>query len=274
MNRQDQKKHQQALKLLEKDVLTYDEKYFILENFHEAGSCNNRVNGAHFTPLGLANDFCLEIGYERVIDLCAGIGVLSFIYYHLYGHDTKPEITCIELNPHYVEVGKKILPEATWICGDVLDPALIETLGHFDMAYSNPPFGKSIKSPFSTPRYRGGEFEYKVMDVASDLADCGAFIIPQRSAPFRYSGAHCFQDLRNVRINDPVHYSGSALKKYTPFNKDTDINLEMGVGVDCDFHQDQWRDVSISVEIVNADFVDTREARKTPNFGLFAHTAA
>jgi len=26
-----------------------------------------------------------------------------------------PEITCVEFNPQYVEVGKKLLPEANWI---------------------------------------------------------------------------------------------------------------------------------------------------------------
>lgn len=52
------------------------------------------------------------------------------------------DITCVELNPHYVEVGKKVVPEATWICADVLDPFLPDLLGQFDFA-----IGKSAVWP-------------------------------------------------------------------------------------------------------------------------------
>jgi hypothetical protein len=34
----------------------------------------------------------------------------------------------------------------------------------------------------------GGEFEYAVIDVASDIANLGVFLIPQGFAPFSYSG--------------------------------------------------------------------------------------
>lgn len=56
--------------------------------------------------------------------LCAGIGVLSYAAQLECSDRSRcyADITCVELNPHYVEVGKKVVPEATWICADVLDP--------------------------------------------------------------------------------------------------------------------------------------------------------
>ena len=80
-----------------------------------------------------------------MIDLCAGIGILSFSYFHGIYHGVNPEITCVEINPDFVAIGKKLLPEANWICGDITDPDFIASLGSFDFAYGNHPFCR-IKS--------------------------------------------------------------------------------------------------------------------------------
>ena len=53
----------------------------------------------------------------NIIDLCADIGILS-LYAH---HHKKCNGTCVELNPEYVRVGKKLLPEATWINASIFD---------------------------------------------------------------------------------------------------------------------------------------------------------
>ncbi|WP_339150072.1 hypothetical protein, partial [Pseudoalteromonas galatheae] len=47
-------KHEQALSLLRKEFITYEEKEFIFANFHEGASNNNGKAGAFFTPLELA----------------------------------------------------------------------------------------------------------------------------------------------------------------------------------------------------------------------------
>jgi len=68
----------------------------------------NGACGAHFTPAGLARDFAIDAGGgRRVIDLCAGIGGLGF-WLDLDGR--AGELVCVEVNPAYVEVGRKILP--------------------------------------------------------------------------------------------------------------------------------------------------------------------
>lgn len=141
--------HDQAVCLLQKEHLSHEDKLFIFENFREDAEHINSKSGAFFTPFGLANDFTLQIPCLygktiRIIDLCAGIGVLSYAAQLECSDRSRcyADITCVELNPHYVEVGKKVVPEATWICADVLDPFLPDLLGQFDFAIANPPFGR------------------------------------------------------------------------------------------------------------------------------------
>src|SRR5262245_26291139 len=118
------KAHAQAEELLRKDVLTYDEKVFVLDNWHEGASHINGSAGACFTPTGLARDFAIDACSGRTIDLCAGIGGLAFhvfwrSYYARERSEPLAEIVCIERNPSSVEIGRKVLPEAKWICADV-----------------------------------------------------------------------------------------------------------------------------------------------------------
>lgn len=238
------KLHQQACALLEKDRLTEDDKWFVYENWQESAKHINSLAGAFFTPTGLARDFALEIAGGPIIDLCAGIGVLSFMAYHYAHHEKKPRMVCVEKNPDYVAVGKKLLPEAEWICGDVFD---LPDLGRFGTAISNPPFGAVSKSG-KGPRYTGSEFEYAVIDIASDLADYGAFIIPQNSAPFEYSGKQ--------------NHSIVETEKTKKFFDQTNIYLRAGCGIDCEYHRDGWHFTAPAVEVAVCDFEEVRAARK------------
>jgi len=229
--------HRQACDLLEKENLTFDEKWFVLEHWNEGANHVNGSAGAFFTPVELAADFRLEVSGDTVIDLCAGIGTLAFMYYHLPHHDTPPQITCIDINPAYVEVGKKILPEATWICGDVHEVA--PTLGRFHCAISNPPFGRTVKAS-AGHGYTGAEFEYSVIALASKIADFGSFILPQQSAGFVYSGAR--------------YYERRNPQKYKRFAEDTGIHLDAGCGIDTTVHRDGWKTAAPACEVVCCEF--------------------
>jgi hypothetical protein len=252
LSKAEAKAHAHACELLKKDVLTYEDKWFILENWQESANHVNSVAGAFFTPPDLASDFALEVTGPNVIDLCAGIGCLSFVTFNKFEWEPekRPNFTCVEINPDYIAVGKKILPEATWIQADVFE--LPANIGHFDCAISNPPFG-AAKATGSAPRYTGRDFEYRVIDIASDLADYGAFIIPQMSAPFAYSG----QQYLKRRDGSDLPKSD----KWEKFYEQTKIEMDIGVGVDCSFHRDQWKGVAPAVEIVCADFTEARKAR-------------
>lgn len=239
--------HEAALRLLEKESLSHEEILSVFENYREDAEHINSKSGAYFTPFGLANDFTLQVPYQyertiKIIDLCAGIGVLSYAA-SLESNDRNrcyADITCIEINPAYVEVGKKLLPRAKWICGDALDPELLKSLGQFDFAMANPPFGNT-SSPHRGA-YISGAFEYMVIEAAARIADQGAFIVPQMSAPFRYSGTPDHQWLKEGRARD--------------FEKKTGIELEFNAGIDTAVHKDKWHGVSPVCEIVCCDFTE------------------
>ncbi|WP_313683897.1 hypothetical protein [Pantoea sp.] len=94
LTKQQSKLHQQVMDLVHSDkVLTFEEKEFILQNYQGDGIGGT---GAFFTPEGLAWDFTIDSGSTgSCLELCAGIGRLSFCQYHRH----KPEhVTCVELN--------------------------------------------------------------------------------------------------------------------------------------------------------------------------------
>lgn len=226
--------HNKIKDLLYSDkALTWDEKEFMLEHYHEGATSINSEAGAFFTPHGLARDFTLDVGGGKLIDMCAGIGKLSFwkLTYDQYQKTIK-DLICVELNPQYVELGKRIVPEATWIQGDVLS---VDLPDDFDWAYSNPPFG-NIKTSEWSGKYKGSNFEYKVIERASQIAKNGSFILPSGSCNFKYSGAHYFDWIERP--------------KYKTFNKQTGIEFHAGVGIDTSVYKNDWKGVSVICESV------------------------
>lgn len=233
------KAHQQAEDLLLKDRLTDDEREFVLDNWQESARHVNSAAGAFFTPSGLARDTSIYTsGADTIIDLCAGIGALSL--WAWWTSDRRAKITCVEVNPDYVAVGRKLLPEATWINASV--DALPPELRGFDCALSNPPFGKTAK--IKGPRY-SGEDDLAVVDIASDLARWGVFILPTGSLPFRYGGGG---------------YRPQSSPKYDRFTAATGIEVACE-SIDTGYYRTAWRGVSPSVEVVSADFEELRFAR-------------
>jgi len=240
LSKQEIKQHEAALKLLEKDVLSIDDKFFVLENYCPDAAHVVSKFGAFFTPVVLARDFAIECNsFSRIVDLCAGIGALSFAACR-YGDGEG--ITCVELNDEYLEIGKKILPKATWIHADVLSDE-VRALRGFEMAISNPPFGNIAKQ---------GSFEYAVIKIASQIAGMGCFILPQMSTPFKYSGNSNYEE----REND----------KYLKFSKDTGIEFEFNCGIDTSVYLNDWKGVSPMCEIVVCDFTAVKKAVKQPTF--------
>jgi predicted RNA methylase len=241
LTKEQAKKHKQACNLLTKEKLSFDDKLFVLQHWNEGAENINTTAGAFFTPIDLSKDFSIEICEDQIIDLCAGIGALSFFAYH---HKNVKDITCVEINPNYVEVGKKILPEATWICADVLDKNTILSLGNFKQAISNPPFGNIKTGDCSNwLDYKGSDFEFKVLDVASKIAKHGSFIVPQASTDFKYSGERNFT---------PVTPMGKVKK----FLNETGLIIEPSCGIDTSVYLNDWKGVKPICEIINIDFTD------------------
>ncbi|GAA3832271.1 hypothetical protein GCM10022226_61880 [Sphaerisporangium flaviroseum] len=248
--------HRRACELVELDrPLDEDEAEFVLEHWQESSTAANTLDGAFFTPLGLARDLAIEVVGDRIIDLCAGIGRLAWSCRDVGGrranHQPPRELVCVERNPAYVQVGRKVLPEARWICADIFDLAGTE-LGQFDTAIGNPPFGVTSRTG-DGPRYRGRRFEYHAIDIAADLARHGVFIVPQESAPFRYSGQRCNRWERGP--------------EYERFEDQTGIRLRHNCGIDTSGYDDEWRGVSPRTEIVTCDFTG-RLSKTSPPVAL------
>ncbi|MEV4078707.1 hypothetical protein AB0J43_00245 [Nonomuraea fuscirosea] len=241
--------HRQAANLVKSSAsLSKKQVEFVLTHWQEASTITNPLDGAFFTPLALAKELALHAWGARVIDLCAGIGHLAWGYRCRYVIDwelDKPplELVCLEKNPDYVAVGRRLLPDATWIVGDVFD-VLAMDLGEFDAALANPPFGRVDRSGRQAPRYRGPLMEYHVIDVAAHLARLGAFIIPQVPATFSYSGVE-----KPIWDRPPV---------YRRFEAQTGIELSCNIGVDTMEYTASWHGVQPCVEIVRADSTQPR----------------
>ena len=83
-----------------------------------------------------------------------------------------------------------------------------------------------------------------MIDIAAELADYGAFIVPQTSAAFRYSGAQCYQRVET----GPASY----------FQKLSDYRMHEGAGVDTSMYKDDWKDTAIICEITCYEFAQDR----------------
>lgn len=239
-----ERRHARACQLvnLSRD-LTEDERGYVLDHYQPSSTGRSALNRAHFTPEGLAVDMSVHIGGSRIVDLAAGIGRLSF-----HNRDPRarnsPDFVCIEREPEFVRVGRRVMPEARWICADIMDiPRLLGRLGKFDCAISNPPFGPVLRSGDAPYGYRGRRFEYHAIALASLIARRGVFLVPQAAAPFRYSGVKQFQ-----------HDTGDA--EYRKFVAATGITLRNNCGIDTSSYEKSGSGVVPRVEIVLADFTE------------------
>ncbi len=243
------KRQNELLELLKKESLTREEIEIIYEEFNPGMISEVGSAGAFFTPLGLARDCALFTPRSgHIVDVCAGIGVLSRALFDYDSYDKKiKSITCIEINPKYVEIGRKLCPRAKWICSDAFDQDLWKELtkdlkdNRFDSCVSNPPFGR-IKSLHQSDwlSYQGNK-DLEVLELCLRFAKNGYFILPVGSSPFKFSGELFYKE-----------QMGRELKRFIkgqtmPFTMTAD-------GIDCDVHKDGWKNLNgIKVEAVNID---------------------
>ncbi|VFA96356.1 methyltransferase [Nocardia cyriacigeorgica] len=244
--------HREACALVQlRRELREDEKLFVLANFQESSHSGQSAEGAFFTPAGLARDMSIEVVGPRLIDLGAGIGRLGFACRDLWGRtngEPDRELVCVERNPVFVQVGRKVLPEARWLCGDLLRVHL-ERMPLFDTAIANPPFGTVARSR-DAPGYRGPRFEYHAITIAARVARHGVFLIPQSSAPFRYSG-------------QPRMQYGCADAEYERFHTATAITLDPSCGIDTSGYHNDWHHPPVATEVVTCDFTTLAGARES-----------
>ncbi len=245
--------HLDAEALLGKDKLSVEDREFVLEHWDPSAAHVNSAAGAFFTPLELATSFACMLGHPgSIIDLCAGIGALSYACTPIYGEP--PRMVCVEKNPDYVRAGRKIVPHATWIEGDVFD--LLEMdLGRFDAVISNPPFGRVAKGAKSAPGVRG-DFEFHVVALGMTVAEHGQFILPQLSAGFTYSGKS--------------HYRRATEGKAFDFQAKHGFHFK-ACSIDTEFARDAWKGTAPATEVVSVERIGASTAAEQPDlFGAAA----
>ena len=228
------KLHLEACELLKQDELSSDDKDFVYEHWLPSYNHNTGWIASFFTPLGLARDITIYIPDEgRIVDICAGIGGLSRVMLDRTYDKSKLDVVCVERSQDFVDVGKKLVPEATWIQGDVFDKDLWDKLGKFDYAISNPPFGQIGQIKPDWLKYHGVA-DLMAVEVALQVSSASTFILPQGSLPFVFSGGHKIQDSRPF----------SKLQECYP-------NIEVSCSsLDTSLYEDEWLDASPKVEAV------------------------
>lgn len=149
---------------------------FILRHWRPGASNNVGKGGIFFTPESAARDaVAFHGGAGRVVDCCAGIGVLA--RWFVLHHQTQPsllDLTCVEINPEFVAIGRKLVPQARWNCGNVFD--VLPSLDLFDSAISNPPFG-NVPACKERSQHFPTEAHFAVMELLLRRCRQGAIMI-------------------------------------------------------------------------------------------------
>lgn len=209
------KNHQAAEEILNQvSTISHPDREFVYRHWHPGANHLQGVNSAFFTPWNLAKALILGVRFQDdvVIDLAAGHGMLMYQYYRTICYDIlrkQPRMICVELNPEYVKIGQKLLPEAEWIRGDIFQAQTWESLGLPDNAdiLANPPYQTFKKAEYpSGERWLSyyGRGSLMAAEVALRLSTRGgAMILPQATVlPFQFSGIEFSKDVEMYRRAD------------------------------------------------------------------------
>lgn len=250
--------HRAAVALLESgQPLTLNQCQQVLDDWHEGAGGDQTASSAYFTPSDMASDLRFDTpSYGALVDLCAGTGRLAFYAGGQCAWEPRQysRLVCVERNPAYVAIGRRVLPHAEWICGDALDPAVIRQIGTVDAAILNPPFGTTTRSDFAAPRYSGGQLDLALCDLASTLAPHCWAILPQSRARWDYRG-----DWQKSKWADQ-------------FQAATGLDFWRFSNVDPQYYRDQWRSTAPAVEVVG--FGEEFEAEQASTTIIFNRPAA
>lgn len=247
ITREQDKLHDEAVSLINLSrPLTDDEIEIVYRQYNPMAENSIGKGAIYFTPYDLASDFaamCQPKGV--VVDLCAGIGILA---HHVLKHDYAgwgsrsnlcgdiKRIICIEINEQFVEIGKKLVPEAEWICGNMLNLDILTKIGKVDCVISNPPYGQIFSKKEHTWTKVKGPIQWLAIEVSLRLAYNGAMMI--------LPSVDCDTDMKHkgTRLNREKY-----LDKYFP-----GIHME-NASIDASIYKNQWIGAKPDVTVVDID---------------------
>lgn len=260
LSRKRMKDHDDALALLSLSrKLKPDEVELVLRSY-EPGLMTGKMS-AYFTPESVAWAVAVSANASTpvmYVDLGAGIGALTWALHRItFGCGS---IVAIEKNPEFVDVGRKLMPNVEWICGDIFDRDLWQAIGvQFHVAVSNPPFGKYTEIEADTAWLKfNGASHLMAAEVAVRVTLAGAvMVLPQMDLPFldsRYPGTEDkFREQGVWHVDLPPERWSRVLRDFTEIypevqfhSTSTDVSEVLG----------HWKDVKPRVEVVDVKWDD------------------
>lgn len=139
----------------------------------------------------------------KVCPHCAGIGGLARAALDRWEQHPWLRVVCVEINPDYVAVGKRVVPEAEWLQIDMREAEAQLAGLQVEQVVSNPPFGNVAGCK---------QAHYVAAEIAARLGRRGGvFIMPAGALPWRFSGRQGFEHVPNARYEKWSRESGVVL---------------------------------------------------------------
>lgn len=253
------KLHTQALEILSKQQdLKFDEVDFVLDNWQPSAS-DVTEGQAFFTPEHTAYGLAMNTYHDgHIVDMCAGIGRLCWeILRHNYSNPDPLQLTAIELNPAFVEVGKKIMPQVNWIEGSVLSEDILDSVNASSFV-ANPPFNLTWYSTDDTGWLSSTKGIFAVVEAGlrKTSEQAGTVILPTNAVPFEYSGKRSYKekDRKELHVNlqkllrtkeqHEETWTGYVFEKGTHWSP---VSFDTTIG------EEGFQDTKISVEIAHVE---------------------
>lgn len=236
LTKQQTKAHDEVMALLSlQRSLSRDEIAQCYRDYIPGATNNIGKGGIFFTPPDLARDFaCCTVDRGRVLDACAGTGILAWRMFEQSPNADRLHVTCVETNPEFIEVGKRLLPQAEWVRGDMFDLSFVKSLGTFSQGVSNPPYGRVPTVACKWTTFRGSA-HLMMAEILLRLCERSAdMIVPAQDV--YWAGDSC-----------PNVERSANLKLFRAALPGVDV---VPHPIECEIYREQWRGASPKVCLV------------------------
>jgi predicted RNA methylase len=208
---------------------------------------------AFFTSYPLAQQVAMEFDGDGdvYVDICAGVGILAFaLIQHLSDSGKKGTVICIEKEPAFIEIGKKLVPQAIWIEGDALSEELWDNLPmQPDFFITNPPFNiKTDKSEWlKAPEPCLGFIE---AGLKKTRQSSGIAILPQKYASYVHTVSVRSHEGEKYRVSK-VNENTNKFDKATTWEVSLDIQNSCPVFYAPELIERAFKGTSIQTEVID-----------------------